>query len=49
MTLKFMTLKLYDLKIYGGVMCHDSEEWYKNWRGTDSTQSRKCMTLNVWP
>ena len=26
-------------------MCRDNEEWYKNWRGTDSTQSRKCMTL----
>ena len=27
--------KMYEFKIYRGVMCHDNEEWYKNWRGTD--------------
>ena len=26
---------LFELKIYRGVMCHDSEEWYKYWRGID--------------
>ena len=25
--------KKYELKIYGGIMCHDNEEWYKIWRG----------------
>ena len=25
--------KKYELKIYGGIMCHDNEEWYKLWRG----------------
>ena len=33
-------LKMYELKIYRGVMCHDNEEWCKNWRGIDlSTQN----------
>ena len=27
--------KMYDLKIYRGVMCHDNEEWCKIWRGND--------------
>ena len=27
--------KMYELKIFSGVMCHDNGEWYKNWRGTD--------------
>ena len=27
--------KIYDLEIYRGVVCHDNEELYKNWRGTD--------------
>ena len=26
---------MYELKIYRGVICHDNEEWYKNWIGTD--------------
>ena len=26
---------MYERKIYRGVMCHDNEEWYKNWRGID--------------
>ena len=25
---------MYELKIYRGIMCHDSEEWYKSWRET---------------
>ena len=27
--------KMYVLKIYRGVLCHDNEEWYKIWRGND--------------
>ena len=29
----WLKLKVYELKIYKGVMCLDSEEWCKNWRG----------------
>ena len=28
-------LKMQELKIYWGVMCHENEEWCKNWRGID--------------
>ena len=28
-------LKIFELKIYRGVMCHENEEWCKNWRGID--------------
>ena len=28
-------LKIYELKIYRGVMSHDNEELCKNWRGID--------------
>ena len=28
-------LKMYELKIYRGVMCHDNEEWCKIWTGID--------------
>ena len=27
--------KCLKLKTYREVMCHDNEEWYKNWRGID--------------
>ena len=27
--------KIHEFKIYRGLMCHDNEEWYKNWRGID--------------
>ena len=30
-----LKLKMYELKIYWGVICHGNEEWCKNWRGTD--------------
>ena len=30
-----LKLKMYELNIYRGVMCHDNEEWCKNWRGID--------------
>ena len=26
-------LKMYELNIFKGVICHDNEEWYKNWTG----------------
>ena len=26
---------MFDLKKYSGVMCHNTEEWCKIWRGTD--------------
>ena len=29
--------KMCELKIYRGVLCHDNEEWYKIWRGFDSS------------
>ena len=28
-------LKIFELKIYRGVTCHEMEEWCKNWRGID--------------
>ena len=27
--------KMYEFKIFRGVMCHDIEEWWKIWRGID--------------
>ena len=30
-----LKLKMYELKIYRGVMCHDNEEWCKNWTRID--------------
>ena len=33
LTLKY--LKIFELKIYRGVMCPENEEWCKNWRGID--------------
>ena len=27
--------KIYELKIYRGVMCHDNEQWFKIWTGID--------------
>ena len=33
MTSFCLKLKIYEHKIYRGVMCHDNEEWRKNWRG----------------
>ena len=28
-------LKIFELKIYRGVMCHENAEWCKNWREID--------------
>ena len=30
-----LKLKMYELKVYREVMCHDIEEWCKIWRGID--------------
>ena len=30
-----LKLKMYELKIYRGTMCHDNEEWCKNWSEID--------------
>ena len=43
-------LKMHELKIYRGVMCHDNEEWYKNYRGTDlSVQNWHEESDEFWP
>ena len=31
----YLKQKMYELKIYRGVMCHDSEQWCKIWTGID--------------
>ena len=31
--------KMHKLKIYRGVMCNDTEEWWKIWRGVDLPQN----------
>ena len=41
---------MYQLKIYRGVMCHDNEEWCKNWRGIDlSVQNWHEEVDGFWP
>ena len=41
---------MYELKIYRGVMCHDNEEWCKNWRGIDlSVQNWYEEFDEFWP
>ena len=45
-----LKLKMYELKIYWGVMCHSNEEWCKNWRGIDlSVQNRHEEFDEFWP
>ena len=42
--------KMYELKIYRGVMDHDNEEWYKMWRGIDlSFQNWQEEFDEFWP
>ena len=42
--------KLYELKICKRVVCHDDEEWYKIWSGTDvSIQTWHEEFDEVWP
>ena len=43
-------LKMYELKIYSGVICHYNEEWCKNWRGIDlSVQNWHEGLDEFWP
>ena len=35
MTSFCLKLKMYELKIYRGIMCHDNDEWCKIWREID--------------
>ena len=48
--IRYLKLKMYELKIYRGVMCHDNEEWCKNWRGIDlSVQNWHEEFDKFWP
>ena len=50
MTYFCLKLKMYELKIYRGVICHDNEEWCKNWRGIDlSVQNWHEEFDQFWP
>ena len=50
MTSFCVKLKVYGLKIYRGVMCHDNEEWCKTWRGIDlSIQNLLKKFDKFWP
>ena len=45
-----LRLKMYELKIYRGIMCHENEEWCKNWRGIDlSVQNWHEEFDQFWP
>ena len=45
-----LKLKIYELKIYRGVMCHNNEEWCKNWSGIDfSVQNWHEEFDEFWP
>ena len=45
-----LKLKMYELKIYRGVLCHDNEEWYQIWSGIDlSVQNWHKEFDEVWP
>ena len=42
--------KTYELKIFRGVMCHDNEQWFKIWRGTDLSVQKWNEEFNkFWP
>ena len=41
--------KMYELKIYRGVMCHDKEEWCKIWKRIDlSLQNWHDRFVDFW-
>ena len=42
-----LNLKMYELKIYRGGLCHDNEEWYQIWRGIDLTWG--IWQILTWP
>ena len=45
-----LSKKMYELKIYRGLLCHDSEEWCKIWRGTGlSVQNWHEELDKFWP
>ena len=47
---RYPKLKMYELKIYRGVMCQKNEEWCKIWRGLDlSTENWHEEFDNFWP
>ena len=42
--------KMYELKVYRGVMCHDNEEWCKDWKSADvSFQNWHEEFDEFWP
>ena len=41
-----LKFKMYELKIYRGVMCHDNEQWGKIWRGSDLSVEE--FTWGIW-
>ena len=44
-----LKLKTYELKICMGVFCHDNEEWWNIWRGTDlSVQNQHEEFEKFW-
>ena len=46
----FQSRKKDELKIYRGVMCNNTEEWWKIWRGMDfSFQDRHEKLDKFWP
>ena len=45
-----LKLRMYELKNYRGVVCHDNEKWYKNWIGIDlSVQNWHKEFGKFWP
>ena len=46
----YSKLKMYELKICRGAMCHDNEEWCKIWRGIDLLVQNWHETFDeFWP
>ena len=46
----YLKFKRYELNNYRVVICHDNEEWCKNWRGIDlSVQDRYEEFDKLWP
>ena len=46
----YLKFKMYELNNYRVVICHDNEEWCKNWRGIDlSVQDRYEEFDKLWP
>ena len=46
----YLKLKMHALNNYSGVMCHDNEEWFKNWLGIDLPAQNWYEELDkLWP